>query len=271
MPIGRVETVMLNSEALEAASALLSSAWTAGEAVPAIPEPIRPTTRAEGYAVQALTRRRNGSPLFGWKIAATSVEGQRHIGVDGPLAGGIMSNRVVADGGTVPPGANRMAVAEVEFAFRMGVDLPPRAKPYGRGEVVAAIGSLHPAIEVPDSRYEDFVTAGAPQLIADMACAHWFALGPAAPDVWRGLDLAAYAPEGNVAGKIRRQGLGSNVLSDPLVALTWLVNEVSGLGMTLRKGEVVTTGTCLKPMEIAPGDTILADFGALGRVCVHIG
>jgi 2-keto-4-pentenoate hydratase len=62
-------------------------------------------------------------------------------------------------------GANHMKVAEAEFAFRMAVDLPPRAAPYTVDEVLRSVAALHPAIEVPDSRYDDFTSVGAAQLI----------------------------------------------------------------------------------------------------------
>ena len=55
------------------------------------------------------------------------------------------------------------------------------------------------------------------------------------------------------------------------VALAWLVNELSGLGIPLSAGQLVTTGTCLVPLEIAPGDRMTADFGVLGVVDVCIG
>jgi len=63
-------------------------------------------------------------------------------------------------------------------------------------------------------------------------------------------------------------GRGKNVLGDPRVALAWLANELSGLGITLRAGEVVTTGTCHPPLPIQSGDRMDADFGVLGRVSV---
>ena len=159
-----------------------------------------------------------------------------------------------------------MRVAEAEFAFRFARDLAPRAAPYRVDEVLAAVASLHPAIEIPDSRYADFVHAGEFQLIADNACAHEFVLGPAAPADWRGHDLAAHPVRATVVGKLERDGYGANVLGDPRVALTWLVNELSALGVTLKAGETVTTGTSTTPMPIAPGDAVRADFGALGTV-----
>jgi 2-keto-4-pentenoate hydratase len=65
-------------------------------------------------------------------------------------------------------------------------------------------------------------------------------------------------------------GLGANVLGDPRIALTWLANELSRHGVTLKRGEVVTTGTCIKPLPIARGDHVAADFGVLGRVSLSI-
>jgi 2-keto-4-pentenoate hydratase len=63
-------------------------------------------------------------------------------------------------------------------------------------------------------------------------------------------------------------GYGKNVLGDPRVALAWLVNELRQLGLTLKQGEVVTTGTCHPPLPIQAGDVVAADFGALGKVSV---
>lgn len=249
-----------------AASELLVRHWREGSVIAALPEPLRPATRAEGYAVQAHLEALSAQPLRGWKIAATSEAGQRHIGVDGPLAGRLLAEMVHPDGAVLPFGANRMRVAEPEFAFRMGRDLPPRAAPYTVQEVLDAVAGLHAAIEVPDSRFADFASVGAAQLIADNACAHQFVLGPEMPAAWRGMDLAAHRVTGRVAGRLEREGIGANVLGDPRIALAWLANELSRHGVTLAAGQVVTTGTCLVPMEIGPGDEAIADYGVLGRV-----
>lgn len=253
------------------ASDLLWKCWEGGRRLPALPEDLRPRTRQEGYAIQAWLEARSALPLFGWKIAATSVAGQAHINVDGPLAGRLLPEKAFDSGAEVPFGANHMRVGEAEFAFRMGSDLPPRAAPYVVSEVLDAVSTLHLAIEIPDSRYDDFTVVGAPQLIADNACAHLFVLGPEAPSIWRDIDLVEHAVTATIAGKLTREGRGANVLGDPRLAMTWLANELSGLGIALKAGEVVTTGTCLTPLPIAPGDAMTADFGVLGRVSVQIG
>ena len=255
----------MDNEACREAAKRLVGCWNAREVIAALPERIRPQTKLEGYAVQAALM--PDAPVFGWKVAASSEAGQRHINVSGPLAGRIFADKVRPDGATVSIRGNRMRVAEVEFAFRMGATLAPRSAKYDMAEVLAAVASLHPAIEIPDSRFSDFVSAGAPQLIADNACAHRFVLGAPATSDWRRLDLAEQRPVMTLRGQ-HFIGLGRNVLGGPLLALAWLANELRELGIPLRAGEVVTTGTCHPPLPIQAGDRLEADFGSIGRVAV---
>lgn len=239
--------------------------WQSRGRCDAMPASVRPASRVDGYAVQAALSDLQSHALFGWKIAATSVEGQKHINVDGPLGGRLYTDRVLRDGATVPLDGNLMLVAEIEFAFRFGRTLQPRSTAYTVDEVLDAVACVHPSIEVPDSRYEDFVGAGAPQLIADNACANLFVLGPRADD-WRDFDYLNAEIHVTLNGEPTASGFGRNVLGDPRVALAWLVNELSALGIAAEAGQVVTTGTCRVPVKVKPGDRVEADFGKLGRV-----
>jgi 2-keto-4-pentenoate hydratase len=258
---------MLGQDQIAAASRTLHDHWRAGTKLQGLEASLRPRDRADGYAIQAGIENYTTKTLFGWKIAATSEAGQRHINVDGPMAGRILLETVIPDGGSASMAGNEMRVAEPEFAFRMRADLPPRPSAYTVREVVDAVDTLHPAIEIPDSRFKDFVNAGAAQIIADNACAHLFLLGaPATPD-WRVLDLVEERPVITLRDK-QFTGHGKNVLGDPRVALTWLANELRQLGVTLRAGHVVTTGTCHPPLPIQSGDMFEADFGLTGRVSV---
>lgn len=256
---------------MEEASRLIWECWRAGTAMEELPADLKPATRLEGYSAQAALERRAGKGRAGWKIAATSVAGQRHIGVDGPLVGRILGDAVREDGATISLAANRMRVAEPEFAFRFREAAPPRREPWTGKEVLARVATLHLAIEIPDSRFRDFASVGGPTLIADDACSRELVLAAAVEADWRALDLAAHAMEGVVAGRYAREGLGANVLGDPRIALTWCVNELSALGIGLAAGEFVTTGTCAVPLELEPGDQVRMDFGALGAVSIVVG
>ena len=91
----------MNDRQLEAASDALWQHWQRGTCIHSLPTPIRPFTRAAGYAVQARLEARSSSPLFGWKIAATSKAGQAHIAVNGPLAGRLLAERVRPNGAEI--------------------------------------------------------------------------------------------------------------------------------------------------------------------------
>jgi 2-keto-4-pentenoate hydratase len=252
------------------AAAILWQNWQQRTRIDQLPSDCRPGDRAAGYSAQKEIVTFSGQDVVGWKIAATSAAGQKHIGVDGPLAGPLLANRVLADGATVPLDGNIMMVAEAEFAFKFAGALPRRANPYTQEEVLDAVESLHPAIEVPDSRYNDFVKVGAPQLIADTACADWFVLGRPTTADWRSRDLVAHAVGAYRNGEKVAAGSGANVLGDPRVALTWLVNELRTYADGISAGQFVTTGTCVVPVPIQRGDTFRADFGTFGTVDVKL-
>lgn len=262
----------MNHQAVEEAAAIIWATWLANSRIASLPQSCRPGSRTEAYSVQAQVARLSAQRTFGWKIAATSQAGQRHIGVNGPLAGRLLEKRVFPSGTSVVPLTNNiMNVVEAEFAFRLARDLPPRPTPYGVAEVVAAVDTMHPAIEIPDSRYEDFVSVGAEQLIADNACAGYFVLGPATSAAWRAHDLPGHTTVLSVNGRKVQEGKGANVLGDPRIALTWIANELASTDAFLRTGQVITTGTCIVPATVAPGDRVVADFGIFGMAETQLG
>src|SRR5215469_13796201 len=110
---------MLDKDRIAAASQILRDHWRTGTKLAALAPAMRPRDRAEGYAIQAELDKQSGAKLFGWKIAATSAAGQRHINVAGPMAGRILADKLIPDGGIASMAGNAMRVAEPEFAFRM--------------------------------------------------------------------------------------------------------------------------------------------------------
>src|ERR1700748_770229 len=98
---------MLDKGQIEAASKALQGHWQAGTKLDALEPSFRPRDRAEGYAIQAAIERHTAGELFGWKIAATSEAGQKHINVDGPMAGRILSETLIPDGGVASMAGTR--------------------------------------------------------------------------------------------------------------------------------------------------------------------
>ena len=88
---------MLDQDQIAAASRTLQDHWRQGTKLGALETSLRPRDRAEGYAIQAAIEHGAAGNLFGWKIAATSEAGQKHINVDGPMAGRILSETVIPE------------------------------------------------------------------------------------------------------------------------------------------------------------------------------
>ncbi|MEY2801234.1 MAG: hypothetical protein RL513_818 [Pseudomonadota bacterium] len=250
------------------AASLLAGAWLSGQHLQELPADSRPATRADGYAVQAQWPAIAGR-IGGWKIAATSVAGQKHIAVSGPLAGPVFASRVVRDGATVSLANNRMRVAECEIVFTFRRALDPRPQGWTLEQVLTEVAQVMPGIEVPDSRFLQFERAGEAQLIADCACCNGMVLGTPLDPAGRLASLANLQVQARVSDGRTPQGVGSNALGDPLQALLWFVNEMGATGQRVEADHFLTTGACVTPIPVEPGHSVQADFGWLGRIGVR--
>ena len=92
---------MYSERQINQAAVALLEMWQQRSRCDGLPETCRPGSRIDGYAVQQAMGELQLHALFGWKIAATSVEGQRHIAVNGPLAGRLYTDRVLRNGAQV--------------------------------------------------------------------------------------------------------------------------------------------------------------------------
>src|SRR5215470_20026222 len=99
---------MLDRDQIVVASRMLREHWRAGTKLNCLDPSLRPSNRRDAYAIQGELERTSPSGLFGWKIAATSAAGQQHINVAGPMAGRILAETVIADGGMASMAGNEM-------------------------------------------------------------------------------------------------------------------------------------------------------------------
>jgi len=213
-----------------------------------------------------------GGSVIGSKIACTNVTAQRQLSVDSPFAGRLLSAFFFESSPGRPARIDAskffMRVVEAEFAFEMAQDLPPTSAPRSRQEIAAAVKGVIPGIEIVDSRFDDWLTIGAPSLIADNACNAAWVRGSVLTE-WESIDLAAQAVRVTVNGKLLREGSGRNVLGHPMNALEWLANNLSARGLGLKAGQYITTGVTTEVYMAERGDRITADFGPVGSVDVE--
>ena len=227
-----------------------------------------PASNAEAYAVQDEIVRLSGQPARGFKVGSTSVEAQKLLGTSEPGSCPVLAPYFFTAPATMTLVADHMPALEGEFAFRLGEDLPARDVPYAADEVRDAIDAVAGAVEVVGTRLKGglagkgrfFVTADSGANIA-LVVGDWIS-------EWRDLDLKSHSVAMYVNGERKGHGTGSRALGDPVAVMVWLANQQSRRGRGLRKGEVVSTGTCTGIDPVRSGDEVSADFGTLGKVSI---
>ena len=268
--LNQMDAVQINR-----AADLLMRARRDRRAMAALPDDCRPRDEAEAYQVQARFVDRlladhgakDGRGIIGYKAGCTNVTAQQQLGLNSPFAGPLLSALAPTSPAEISAEAGFMRMIEAEIGFRLGRDLPASGAPYDAASVRPALAAAFGAIEVVDSRYEDWTTAGAPQLIADNVCMGFWVYGQESTDL-DSLDLAAQEVHVRRNGVAAESGTGANVLGNPLNSAAWLANHLCARGTSLQAGQLITTGTMIAVNGAEKGDVVEADFGTLGTVTV---
>jgi 2-keto-4-pentenoate hydratase len=220
----------------------------------------------EAYRIQSQLAGRASNTVRGWKVTALAIEQQRSFLTDRPVAGALLSSFVHTAPAVLSAAQFIVPLLECEVAFLLGADLPPRQQPYTRGEIEAAIEAVVPAIEVADSR----CPADAPNLLklADSMGNGAFITGAPVRD-WRKLDLENIDVMLTHDGSVTERGSSARILGNPLLAVIALANAQPLPVGGLKRGQIVTTGTCTTPIPPEPG-VYVGEFGALGTLRLNI-
>lgn len=243
-------------ELLEAADLLLNARRTATP-IADLPVKLQPTTLDEAYFVQDTIAAVYGE-IGGWKIGAPTPDAAPIFGPM-PLAWMGPSESVLG-GKTV-----RFRGLEAEIAFLIGEDLPTRSTPYTREEVIAAVASCHPVIEVLESGLVDPPSTTRFSMLADLQMHGGFIYGPAYAD-WKSIDFTKETATLALDGLVRVERTGSNTSGDFLKLLPWLANEGAVRTGGLTAGQWVTTGSWTGYTVASSGAKVDVRFSTAGRV-----
>ncbi len=235
----------------------------------AMPQPSRTfpgMTIEDAYRVQDLwtaARVAQGTRVVGHKIGLTSRAMQQASNMTEPDYGRILDDAVYSDGARIDAGQFLKPRLEVELAFIMGQDLEgPGARIY---DVIRAVEFVVPALEIIDYRTE--VPRSIVDTIADNAAFGAIVVGgrlirPMDVDIrWVGATLSKN-------GIIEESGVSAAVMGHPAAGVAWLVNKLHAVGAKLEKGQIVLGGSFTRPVDVARGDVIQADYGHLGAIGV---
>jgi 2-oxo-hept-3-ene-1,7-dioate hydratase len=231
-------------------------------------------TMDDAYAVQAaLVKRKQAAGLkrIGWKIGLTSKAMQSALAIDIPDSGILFDDMVFPDGGTVPAGRFIQPRIEAEIAFVMKA--PLAGAKLSVDDVLDATDHVTPSLEILDTRIERMNRETGKirtffDTISDNAANAGLVLGgkklgPREADLrWMGAIVSRN-------GEVEETGLGAGVLDHPARGIAWLAERLNAYGMAIGAGDIVLSGSFIRPVECRPGDAIAADFGPHGTVGVN--
>ena len=228
-------------------------------------------TLDDAYAVQSRLIARKlaaGRRKIGWKIGLTSRAMQDALKIDTPDSGVLLDDMAFDNGATVPAGRFIQPRVEAEIAFVMKA--PLAGADCTRDDVLAATDYVAPSLEILDTRIlrADPETGKARVIvdtISDNAANAGIVLGAErhAPDA---VDLRWVGAIISRDDVVEETGLGAGVLNDPVTSVLWLARRMADYGQQIEAGDIVLSGSFIRPIEAPSGARIAADFGPFGSV-----
>jgi 2-oxo-3-hexenedioate decarboxylase/2-keto-4-pentenoate hydratase len=256
------------------AAARLLEAHERRERFAPLPPELAPKTEEQAYAIQdaflALRADKLGS-IAGYKIALSSAEMQRFVGVKAPQAGAILRSQVRRSPARIRASDYLHLIVEFEIGVEMGDDLPAADAPFTRERVLLAVGAVMPAIEIADDRNADYsqLSRHPYELIADNCWNEGAVLGEPQRD-WKALDLGQVLGVATINGRKVGEGQGEGAMGHPLDAVAWIANHLASQGRGLLRGEFVITGSLITTKTVKAGDRVEFALGGVGKTLLSV-
>lgn len=252
------------TELVNAADFLLNTRRTA-KPVDDLPAELQATSLEEAYFVQdTMARSLQPDGIRDWKVGAPAPDAT-------PMFGPMISAWVGDDGAVLHEPRYRLRGLEAEISFLMGKDLPPRATPYTREEVIAAIESCHPAIEELEAGVTTPAKVARFTMISDLQMHGGFVHGPSVAN-WQKIDFARESVTLAVDGKVEVERTASNTAGTDLLRLVlYLANEGAARTGGLKRGAWITTGSWTGNTFARAGSQVDVRFSTAGSVSLQFG
>ncbi len=255
---------MLTEAQRQAAAESLLKAEQTRVVVPQLSKTHPEMTLEDSYDVQrryTALRVAGGARVIGRKIGLTSRAMQMASKMTEPDYGIMFDDALYKDGASVPAGRFLKPRLETELAFIMGEDL--KGSGCQMHDVMRATEYVSPALEIIDYRTE--VPRAIVDTIADNAAYGALVLGGRIVRPFD-IDVRWVAATLSKNGIIEESGVSAAVMGHPAAGVAWLVNKLAPLGDGLKKGDIVLGGSFTRPVDVAKGDVIQADYGPLGSI-----
>lgn len=189
-----------------------------------------------------------------WKVGAPDK-------VTEPSCAALRAPPSAAIPATVPASKLPRLGVEPEIAFRLGSDLLPG----GSTDIASVpVDAFCVCVEVVDSRSKQGMNADPLIKLADHGVHGSLLLGPW--QTMRDIDWLQIEAQLLLDGQTVAKATGSHTTGHPLHTMHWLAGHAASMGLPLKKGDVVTTGSWLGLVPIQVGQALTVRFAGLGEV-----
>ena len=238
-------------------------------------QPVAPLTDREAditiedaYQIQLRMIQRRldaGERVVGKKIGVTSKVVMDMLKVNQPDFGHLLSGMVYNEGQPISVSTMIAPKAEAEVAFILARDL--EGPGVTAADVLRATDCVMPCFEIVDSRIRDWKIK-IQDTVADNASCGVLTLGGVRRSP-RQLDLALAGMVLEKNGEVISTSTGAAVQGSPANAVAWLANTLGRLGIGLKAGEVILSGSQSPLVPVKAGDSLRCDVGGLGGTSVR--
>ncbi|MFD3445902.1 2-keto-4-pentenoate hydratase [Microbacteriaceae bacterium 4G12] len=199
--------------------------------------------------------------VVGYKLGLTSKAKQEMMGVHEPTYGVLLENMQVQDSEVIKLSQFIHPKIEPEIAFIFNKELKG---PVSVPEVLAATAYVAPALEVIDSRYENFRFTLV-DVIADNSSSSRFIIGETFTSP-SDIDLKLCGMVFKKNGEIMDTGAGAAVMGHPARAIAWMINKLTARGQTIQPGDIVLSGALCGAVTAEDKDLFTVSIDGLGSV-----
>lgn len=250
---------------LEQLALTVDEAARTASAIPQLTDERKDLTVHDAYAIQAMSiarRLERGERRVGVKMGLTSRAKMQQVGVDEVIWGRLTDGMRLEESGSFSRADYVHPRAEPEIAFLMKKPLSGNVSAL---EAMSAVEAIAPAIEIIDSRYQDFKFT-LPDVVADNSSSSGFVVGdwfhPETPMDNLGIILEA-------DGRPVQIGSTAAILGHPVRSLVQAARLVARWGEQLNPGDIVLAGGATAAHPMQPGMHVRAVFQDLGAVSIH--
>lgn len=264
---------MLSRDEIETCAARLDEAERSKQQIRMLSLQYPGLSIEEAYAIQRAwiaLKVKNGRRIKGHKIGLTSKAMQNAVGIREPDFGALLDDMFYADGAEIPADRFITLRIEAELAFVLKSRLSgPECSIF---DVLNATDYVTPALEILDTRVQRTDPSGATRkivdTIADNAANAALVVGgrPFRADA---VDMRWVSALVYRNGQLEETGVAAGVLNHPANGVAWLANKLHPYEVALEPGQVILSGSFIRPIDARKGDTFHADYGPFGTVSCH--